>query len=178
MHTLLGILNKMASRKGLAILVSLYVIVFGSIMVTLHTLNGLTGGAGILDFHQGYSLDTVRDVFDSYGQAGFRLYERIQLLDLVNPAIYSLLMSCVIFLLFKTQAYAWPVSLPLIAGLLDYAENLTLFLLSRSYPELSPVLVKMSSLLSMAKNAALVCAVVALLAGIALWIGIKRHRKS
>lgn len=180
MTTIISFLDRLATRRGFAILVALYVLVFGTIIVTLTKLTALTGGTGILDFDQGYSVERVREVFDSYGVEGFALYGRIQLLDLFNPAIYSLIFASLIHLLWKDQKYRWMVVLPLAAGLLDYCENLTLYLLSSSYPEISFQLVTVSSALSLIKNIILFGAIAALLIGLFLWVRerLKNHTET
>lgn len=180
MTTIISFLDRLATRRGFAILVTLYVLVFGTIIVTLTKLTALTGGTGILDFDQGYSVERVRGVFDSYGAEGFALYGRIQLLDLFNPAIYSLIFASLIHLLWKDRGYRWVVVLPLAAGLLDYCENLTLYLLSSSYPEISFQLVTISSALSLIKNVVLSGAIAALLIGLFLWVRerLKNHTET
>jgi len=170
MTMILSIIDRLATWRGFAILFVLYAAVFGTIIATLSNLTTLTGGIGILDFDRGYSVERVREVFDSYGEEGFALYGRIQLLDLVNPAIYSLIFASLIYLLWRDRGHRWVVVLPLAAGLLDYCENLTLFLLSNSYPEISSQLVTISSALSLIKNIALFGAIIALLIGLFFWV--------
>lgn len=169
MKHLLNLLQRTATPRGLVVLIALYAIVFGAIALALTKLTTLTGGIGILDFDRGYSRERVLQVFDSYGADGWVLYQRIQLLDLLNPAIYSLFFASLTYLLWRHSRAVWLVVLPLLAGALDYAENLTLFLLSRSYPDISAWLVSVSSALSIIKNAALSAAVLALLFGSVQW---------
>ena len=169
MNLILSLLARLATWRGFAVLFVLYGAVFGMILFTLSKLTALTGGTGILDFDQGYTTDRVREVFDSYGDEGFALVGRIQFLDLLNPAIYSLIFACLIYLLWQNRTAIWVVLLPLAAGILDYSENITLFLLTQSYPDLSDGLVGLSSTLSLIKNAALFSAIAALLVGLGLW---------
>lgn len=170
MTKLITFVDRLANWRGIGILLVSYALVFGAIIATLSQLTTLTGGTGILDFDIGYSLERVQEVFDSYGEAGFALYGRIQLLDLINPAIYSLLFSCFIYILWKSRKYDWFVIIPLVAGLLDYAENLTLYLLSSTYPDLSPQLVLFSSTLSIIKNIALFTTITILVIGLIFYI--------
>lgn len=170
MTAILSILERLANWRGLGILVVLYAVVFGSILATLARLTELTGGIGILDFDRGYTKDRVREVFESYGEEGFALFARIQLLDVINPVLYALIFACLTHLLWRHRNATWVVLLPLLAGALDYAENLTLFLLSRSFPDLSDGLVGLSSTLSLVKNVALFAAIAALLIGLGLWM--------
>ena len=170
MAKLITFLDSLANWRGIGILLVLYALVFGAIIVTLIQLTTLTGGTGILDFDRGYTFERVQEVFGSYGEAGFALYGRIQLFDLFNPAIYSLLFASFIYLLWKGRKNIWVVIIPLAAGLLDYAENLALYLLSSSYPELSSQLISFSSTLSIIKNLALFGTIAALLIGLIFWI--------
>ena len=112
----------------------------------------VTGGYSILDFDFGYSEERVLEVLGSYGEEGMALYGRIQLLDILNPAIYSLFFASILYLLFKKGGFAWVVILPLLAGALDYAENITLYILSSSYPDISGTIVSLSSSLSIVKK--------------------------
>ena len=179
MTSIFRLIQRMATFRMLAVLFGLYVLVFGAIIITLFQLTELTGGIGILDFDRGYSIERVNEVFSSYGTEGMILFTRIQLLDLLNPAIYSLFLASIIHLLWRDHNIAWASVLPLVAGLLDYMENLTLFLLARNFPDLSIRLVAISSTLSIIKNIALFSAIIALLIGLVLFIvGRFRERSS
>ena len=178
MKKIFSIIDRLATWRGFALLLVLYAVVFGTIIMTLSSLTALTGGIGILDFDRGYSVERVREVFDSYGTEGFALYGRIQLLDLLNPAIYSLIFASLIYLLWKIRGHRWIVIFPIAAGLLDYCENLTLFFLSRSYPEISSQLVIISSTLSLIKNVALFGTIIVMLIGLFTWFRGKLNTKT
>ncbi|MEZ4662632.1 MAG: hypothetical protein R2911_34205 [Caldilineaceae bacterium] len=94
----------------------------------------------------------------------------------MNPALYSLFFAAIIHLLWRQRNVTWVALLPLWAGLLDYAENLTLFLLARSYPNLPAELVGVSSALSIVKNVAMAPAIIALLVGLVLLLNERLHR--
>lgn len=170
MKTLISILERSSTKQGLLLLTVLYALVFGLIISTISKLTDITGGIGILDFDQGYTHGRVIEVFSSYGEAGMTLYSRIQLLDLLNPALYSLLISSLVYLLVRHSKVIWLSIIPLLAGLLDYFENLTLYLLVKSYPDISVSLVSFSSALSIIKNIALFSTMAALIAGGIVWI--------
>lgn len=178
MNSLTKILDRTATRIGLVVLIALYAIVFGMIIFTMSQLSEATSGAGIIDFERGYSASRVGEILGSYGPDGFALYGRIQLLDLINPALYSLIFASILHLMFRGGKASWVVILPLIAGMLDYLENVTIFLLIRSFPTISDGLVWASSTLSIAKNIALPAAVLALLVGIVLAIRARLLRKN
>ena len=165
---MIRLIERLSNWRAFAVLMLAYVVVFGAILLTLTDLTAHTRGIGILDFDIGYSVERVAEVFGAYGEPGIALYGRIQLLDILNPALYTLIFAIVLNVLWQVRA-AWVVLLPLLAGLLDYAENITLALLARSFPELSSGLVGFSSTLSLVKNAALYASIAVLIVGLALW---------
>ena len=169
MTALVSLIARLATPRGIVCLIVAYAVVFGAILLTLAQLDSVTGGAGILDFDVGYSRDRVMEVFGSYGEGGMALYRRIQVLDLFNPALYSLLAAVFTYLLWRDRGPDWLCLLPLLGGIGDYAENFTLFLLSRSFPALPDGLVSVSSALSLAKNTALVLGLLPLVVGLVLW---------
>jgi len=132
-------------------------------------LTNLTGGIGILDFDRGYDKLRVMDVLNSYGPEGMSLYARIQILDLINPALYTILLAAILYILWQRRSMILVVIPALFAGGLDYSENFTLFLLVQSYPEIPELLILISSSLSIAKNIAMLIAVITLLIGMVIW---------
>ncbi len=176
MTRLFSLIERMATKRGIAILAVLYVIVFGCILATLAHLSEVSGGQGILDFERGYTAQRVTEVLGSYGEGGMALYRRIQILDLFNPALYTLLAVAFTFLLWKNRGRKWLCLMPVPAGALDYAENATLFLLARSFPEVPHGLVAVSSALSLAKNAALAVGMLPLLIGVVLLLTTMKGR--
>jgi hypothetical protein len=166
---MISFISRMATWRTLAVLFVAYVIVFGAILVTLSQLSIVSGGYGILDFDQGYTKERVAEVLGSYGEQGFSLYRRIQVLDLLNPALYSLIAAILTYMLWIARGRGWLCLLPLLGGIGDYAENVTLFLLSRAYPDVPEGLVAMSSTLSLVKNGLLIVGLVPMIAGLAFW---------
>lgn len=168
MHHFRSFIRKTATRQRITLLLMFYAAVFGAILVTMSQLVALTGGYGILDFDRGYDLALVNEVLGSYEAEGMALYARIQVLDILNPALYSLLMANFAWFLWRDTRFEWLAVLPLFAGLSDYAENIALFLIVRTFPDISGILVATSSTLSLVKNASLGVAVAVLLLGIVL----------
>lgn len=179
MKSTLSLIERLASWKGILSLLVIYSMVFGAILVTLGQLTNLTGGLGILDFDRGYSMDRVHEVLGSYGPDGMALNARIQFLDLFNPALYSLILACLTFLLWKGRGPNWLPLVALLGGIGDYLENITLFLMARSYPDISEGLVNLSSNLSLIKNALLPIAALPFLVGMVIWlVSLARNRQS
>ena len=174
---MISLIARMATWRWLAVIIVAYVVVFGAILMTLGQLMEVSGGVGILDFEQGYTKERVAEVFGSYGESGFTLYNRIQLLDILNPALYSLISAVLTYLLWNGRAVDWLCLAPLLGGIGDYAENVTLFFLARGYPYVSDGLVSASSALSLIKNGLLILGALPLLFGFVRW-GIERLRRS
>ena len=174
---MISLIAKLATWRGVAVLIVAYVAVFGAILMTLGQLLEVSGGIGILDFDQGYTKERVAEVFGSYGEQGFSLYRRIQILDIFNPALYSLIATLLTYMLWKGRGFQWVCLTPLLGGIGDYAENVTLFFLARDFPDLNESLVTISSTLSLIKNGLLVLGLLPLLVGLSLW-SLKRVRKT
>ena len=96
------------------------------------------------------------------------------MLDILNPAIYALGLATIMFVLVRNGRHVRAVILPMLAGVLDYAENLTLFLMATRYPDISDGLVGVSSALSMIKHLTLGIAVAAFVAAIVMWFRSRR----
>lgn len=144
-------------------------LVFGTILLTMSQLSAVSGGYGILDFEFGYSASRVAEVFGSYGPEGMALYARIQLLDLFNPAAYALCAALLTYRLWAPRGRPALSLFPLLAALGDYAENITLFMLAQSYPDLPEGLLALSSALSLLKNGLMLLGLAPLFVGAALW---------
>ena len=161
-----GLIQNMANWRAVGVLAVLYSFVFGVILISMGQLAEISGGMPILDFEPGYDMARVREVFTAYGPDGMRLYARIQLLDLINPALYSLLAAALTAMLWRGRP--WVALLPLLAALADYSENITLYLLSRGFPDLPEGLVAVSSTLSLVKLALMAVGFAPLLIGVIL----------
>ena len=128
----------------------------------------VSGGQGILDFEPGYHRARIAEVFSSYGPEGMALYGRIQALDLLNPALYSLLAAALTAMVWRAWGPGWLTCLPFLPALGDYAENITLFLLARGFPEVPEGLVAISSTLGLIKLGLMAVGFAPLLVGLAL----------
>ena len=174
---MISLITRLATWRGMTFLIIAYLVVFGAILMTLGQLKEVSGGFGILDFDQGYTKERVEEVLGSYGERGFSLYGRIQLLDIFNPALYSLIAAVLTYLLWRGRGVDWLCLAPLLGGIGDYAENVTLFLIARGYPDVSGGLVSVSSALSLIKNGLLILGFLPLIVGLVLW-SVGRLRRS
>lgn len=96
------------------------------------------------------------------------MVQRIQLLDLIDPALYSLILAGMTRLMWRNRLLPALSTLPVTAGLGAYAENAGLALIFASYPDVAPGLVALSSALSWLKLALLLLAIAPLAVAVAL----------
>ena len=111
---MLTLIVRLAQTRAMIALAIVWAIVFGAILITMGQLAEATGGSGILDFEVGYSAERVAAILGSYGAEGMALYGRIQLLDLINPALYSLLLAAITHRLYRDTGPAWIALVPLL----------------------------------------------------------------
>jgi len=163
-------IERMATGRWLMFLFIAYSVVFGTILLTLNELASVSGGYGILDFERGYSSQRVMEILDSYGSEGMALSSRIQLLDMLNPALYSTIAAGLTYRLWVMRGPLWLAFVPYLAAVGDYLENITLFMITRSYPEVPDSLVAISSNLSLLKNGLIIVAFVPLSVGLIAWL--------
>ena len=127
MNFIYTVLDRTTTKLGFALLIALLLIVMSSVIFTVSQIQQISGN-GILDFELGHTAERVQEVLGSYGEDGMQWYSRVQLLDVFNPLFYTLVFMSVIHLLVRQTGYAWLVILPIFAGLLDYTENIFLFM--------------------------------------------------
>ncbi len=77
MSGLLNVIGRLATWRGMAVLLVLYATVFGLIIVTVNQLSDMTSGYSILDFEPGYDKARVMEVLGSYGPKGVALNARV-----------------------------------------------------------------------------------------------------
>ncbi len=182
MKLLLAILTdfvgKTSTRVGIISLLVLQALIGTAIAYHLGAIAEVSGGSGILDLETGYDLNTVQSLLDSYGTEGIAHYRWVQLLDIANPFVYSLLFSSICFHLYRQSNWVLLALLPLMIGLFDYFENVFLYLIINSYPELTENLILFSSGLSIIKRGVMLIGVLILLGGVVVWFGHRRNPKT
>lgn len=170
------ILEKSSSRKGLIFILVAQLIVGGLLGFSLSQLAAATNGLGILDFEIGYSADRVAKLFSGYGDEGMLIYRQIQLIDLFNPLVYSILFSSLLFVFFKQSKFNWLAYLGFLCGGLDYLENAFLFIMANSYPDMNSGIVQSSSVISVVKHSILYLTIIVFMIGLIRWLVIRRKK--
>src|SRR6266498_2998336 len=111
-----------------------------------------------LDTQVYYTEARAYRVLDSQGDAGRRAYRITNLIDFAFPPVVSLLMSSLIIA--SVQRLRGPqrrwmrlALIPLVAGALDYAENVCIFSLLATYPRRLPRVARIAGILTAMKTA-------------------------
>jgi len=108
----------------------------------------LAAGAPLLDMRPGYTPDDAYHLFDVLGQSGRSAYLRLLwTIDLLLPALFGLFLSSAI----GRGAFPATRSIPLLAAVCDYAENITVTTLLLRYPLHQPPLVQLASVFTVTK---------------------------
>lgn len=169
-----GLLNFFSTRRALTVLIVLEIVVVGLIVVSVTRVSNVSGGLGILDAEFGYTYQQVIETFDAYGQSGLDAFRTVQLLDLLHPAIYSLLLASLLYLPLGGSRWRWLSLTPLVSGALDYIENALIWIMTETYPEVSSVVVSVSSVVSVVKYLSFVLVFVAVGVAIKTWLDTRR----
>lgn len=153
MNRLYSILEQSITWKGFALVLGLLALVGGTIGYTVAQIMAVSG-QGILDFEFGHSVGRINEVLGAYGGEGKALYHRVQLLDLLNPVIYSWFTAMLLYLLVRGSRWSWFVVLALLPGLFDYAENYFLYQFLVTHPAIDAGQVQIANVLSLVKQGA------------------------
>jgi hypothetical protein len=118
--------------------------------ILLQTSDGrlvnLAGGETKLDLRFGYDLQTVQNLFESYGTYGRQLYVINLVIDSFMPLFLALTTVLFIALTFRNSAIVKSLTfVPLAFFFADILENLLLYRLLTTFPVLDPGLVQMAS---------------------------------
>jgi hypothetical protein len=135
-------------------------------------LHEMTGGVGILDLERGYSPERAYEILTAQGEAGRAFYLRsIIPLDFVFPLTYTLFfLTASTYIVHRLFPEPSPLRmlglLPLVAGLADYAENVTIMVLLLRYPTRLSIVATVANALTMAKGLLIVVSMFLLVAGL------------
>ena len=105
---------------------------------------------GMLDMQPSYDVTQVLNLMESYGEDGRRAYAIASpTLDTLFPIVYVSLMAGVI--VWARPQWRFLVYLPILAGLVDLAENAQITIMLLQFPDLSENQVAMASMATGAK---------------------------
>ena len=139
-----------------------------------------SGGLAILDLRDSFSPDDAYELFTALGSAGRRAYLILHLVpDMIFPIGYALTFAFVsawflVRLLPLDHPLQWLSMIPLISGLADVIENLSLVICNLAYPGRIDWLVRFAHLLTKVKFGLLPIGLVFLLIIVVVWFIRKR----
>ncbi len=120
----------------------------------------------ILDARGWYSPVDARDLFESLGEDGRRIYALTEVtLDLAFPLIYGTLFALLICQLYRAPASDWLILLPVISVMTDLTENSLLFYLAMTFNGQTAFITWIASIATATKTAAFIGSLFAILAG-------------
>lgn len=178
MNSLIAFLERFASAKRVLFFFVLTNLVFGIMLFyTIPRVVLFSDGMPVLDtMPTGYDVTYVQTLFDSLGEAGRHNYLNVQIpVDLVYPLLFFVCYTLLAVYLMKhtNRLYtAWFALcfLPIIAAIADYAENISIINLLKSYPDLSENLIKSAKLFTIIKSSVTTVYFIGLFVLVAIWI--------
>ncbi len=129
------------TSKPLWLIVILAVYIFfqfafnGLFGVSMGHLKQISGGVSIPDLHFYYTAEFLQNLFTAYGKNGIEEYLQLQLVDMVYPLVYGLLLSTLLYISFKNSKMYYLIYFPFAATVFDYFENFTIRYLATIFPE-------------------------------------------
>ena len=127
----------------------------------------------------GYDSIYAKELLKSIGPVGRKVYLTRQLpIDFIYPGLFAVTYTLMLVWLFgkrfdsKSKIFLLAL-IPALAGLFDYFENVGIILMLRSWPNINPLVVQISSLFSIVKSALTITFYILLLFGF-LMLFIKR----
>jgi len=144
------------------------------------TIEEHSGGVPILDMRMSYTPEEVYQLFSALGIAGRQAYRTLHLVpDMLFPISYALLFAFtgawfLVRLLPLEHPLQWLILTPLISGLADILENLSLVVSGLVYPNRIDWLAQVASLLTKIKFGLMPIGLVFLIIIVVMWFVRKR----
>ena len=144
------------------------------------TIEEHSGGIPILDMRMSYTPEEAYQLFSALGIAGRQAYRTLHLVpDMLFPISYALLFAFTVAwflvrLLPLEHPLQWLILIPLISGLADILENLSLVVSGLVYPNRIDWLVQVASLLTKIKFGLMPIGLVFLIIIVVMWFVRKR----
>ena len=139
-----------------------------------------SGGLAILDMQTSFSPDDAYELFTALGSAGRQAYLILHLVpDMIFPIGYALTFAFIsawflVRLLPLDHRLQWLIMIPLISGLADVIENLSLVICNLAYPSRIDWLVRLANLSTKIKFGLLPIGLVFLIIIVVVWFIRKR----
>jgi len=173
--SLLAILGLLAAAGLLMFIMNGTALPFSTPAIEEHS-----GGVPILDMRMSYTPEEAYELFMALGTAGRQAYRTLHLVpDMLFPISYALLFAFTgawffVRLLPLEHPLQWLVLTPLISGLADILENLSLVVSGLAYPNRMDWLAQIASLLTKIKFGLMPVGAVFLIIIMVVWFIRKR----
>jgi len=153
-------LQKYATGRVVLLLFIITMIVYLIILFyTIPTVIAQAPGMQLFDMSpKGYNLTYANKLLIAIGPIGREAYLKRQLpIDFIYPGLFAVTYSLMVVWLFgkrldKNSKVFFLALIPIAAGLFDYFENIGIILMLKSFPNINPMLVYISSMLSILKS--------------------------
>lgn len=184
MHTIEKLIRRHIQGKKVLLLFTLTTIVYLTmILITIPKVMAYANGMQLLDMMPlGYDIAYVNDLFDTLGSNGRDAYLGKQIpLDMIYPSLFAISYCLVLgfflnkFDKLKTVLVIFCL-LPIVAGAMDYAENIGIIALLNDYPKISDRTVTITSYFSLLKSMVTTLYFIILISSLVI-LGIKTLRK-
>lgn len=136
-------------------LLALYII--NGELLGVAKLKNMTGGTGILDLENGYSVERAYEILKGLGDEGREYYLKYIIpMDFVFPATYMLFFASAFLYILKhtlnaDKRFNLVLLIPVITMLLDYTENILVINMLRHFPEIAEGLAKAADVVTRLK---------------------------
>ena len=151
--------NNLQGNKVLLFFITTTSIYLIMILVTIPKVMSYGSGMQLLDMMPtGYDLEYVDTLFEALGQEGREAYLQQQIpFDMLYHGLFAITYSLILaYFLNKIDTLKRPFVylciLPIVAGLMDYAENVGIISMLTSYPEISSSAVTITGSFSLLKS--------------------------
>lgn len=171
MQALSQFLNRISNWKSLVAFLVIYMFFNAVLLKNAETkINELAGKTvGIIDLTVGFNPQKTLDMVAAYGDAGRAYYARTEMTsDVAYPVVYAFFFGIVLTLLYRGKRNNWVNVIPFVALVFDYAENVTLVTLLRSFPEQSNAVAVLCEIVKLVKWSAFGASVLLILWGLGL----------
>ncbi len=154
------IIKNLSGGKVLLLFVLANIVLAVMLMITIPKTMAYANGMELLDvMPTGYSADYIRALFEALGQEGRAVYLYNQIpIDMFYPFLFGL-SYCLITGYFLNKlgkintGLFYLCFLPIMAGLADYMENITIISMLYSYPELNQFSAAAANIFTITKSA-------------------------
>ena len=173
-------LEKLAKPVWIAVIVLVYLLFQyafdGMFEATTSHLNELSGST-IPDLKFYYTPDQLKTVFQNFGREGIDEYLDLQLVDMVYPLSYSLLLAVLLFIGYGKTKYRSVTWLPVVAAAADYTENFLIRSLAVRFPAFNETVARIAAFFTAWKWIFITLSIVLVLGSFFAWI-IKKLKPS